>query len=135
MSRSYVRRRDTRTRVAHEVGHVPVPLTLRLVRLALLFPTASDLQFTSSAEQVRTQKRFVQFVRFVVKNPCPLCYLWENKNNTPSINVRHRDTRTGAAHEVGREPVPLTLRLVRFVVQKKEKSVFGRWRRAMLLTK
>ena len=43
----------------------------------------------------------------------PLCYLWENKNNIPSINVRHRDTQTRSAPEVGREPVPLTLQTVR----------------------
>ena len=30
MSRSYVRHCGTRTRVAHEVGHVPVPLTLKM---------------------------------------------------------------------------------------------------------
>ena len=70
---------------------------VQFVRLALLFPTASDLQFTSSAERC-----------FVVKNPCYLCYLWENKNNIPSINVCHCDTRTRVVHKEERLPVPLT---------------------------
>ena len=32
-----------------------------------------------------------------------------NMRNIPSINVHHCGTRTGAAHEVSRVPVPLTL--------------------------
>ena len=86
-------------RVVQDIlGRQALALFARLVRLALLFPTASDLQFTSSAERC-----------FVVKNPCYLCYLWENKNNIPSINVCHCDTRTRSVHEVGHVAVPQTL--------------------------